>query len=598
MQTESQEIFDIRTAQRLMSQLAQLSEKAQSVLTQQWDSLKDEDGFRILHPMTVGKAFQELMLKALKNPEAMINDQLAYWSDVADLWQRTTRRRLFNEAVAPVATPAAGDKRFKDGAWIEDIVFDVVKQAYLLTAEHLQSSVRNVAGLDPHTSRKVQFYTRQIVDALSPSNFAMTNPEVIKATVQSRGENLVKGLEQLLNDLQRGHGQLSLTMTDRNAFRIGGNIATTPGKVVFENRMMQLIQYAPATEMVHQRPLLIIPPWINKFYILDLSERNSMVKWLVAQGHTVFVISWVNPDETLAETPFEDYMHHGPLAALAAIEKATGVHKVNFIGYCIGGTLLSITLAYMAVKRDSRAGSATFMATLIDFSDVGELSVFIDAEQLKLMDDHMQRTGFMEAQHLSDAFNMLRENDLIWSFVIKNYLLGHDPMAFDILYWNTDSTHLPAAMQSFYLDNMYLNNRLREPKGITVAGVGIDLRRIKVPAYFLSTSEDHITPWKTGYLGSQLMSGPTRFVLGGSGHVAGIINPPSPPKYSYSTNESLPPTAEEWLAGAESHAGSWWLDWNQWIRQHTGKMVPARQPGEGLSVIEDAPGSYVRVRRV
>jgi polyhydroxyalkanoate synthase len=454
-----------------------------------------------------------------------------------------------------------------------------------------------VEGLDPHTAKKAAFYTRQMVDALSPGNFATTNPQVLKATLESGGENLLKGLSHMLEDLELGKGKLRLKLTDLNAFKLGENIATTPGKVVFQNDLMQLLQFDPSTEKVHKTPLLITPPWINKFYILDLKPKNSFIKWALEQGHTVFVISWVNPDESLAHKSFADYLLEGPLAALDAIEQATGEKQANIVGYCIGGTLVASTLAYMAAKRDNRAKSATFFTSLVDFSDVGELSVFIDEEQLQLMEHHMNLKGYMEGSHMGDAFNLLKENDLIWSVVINNYLLGREPMPFDLLYWNSDSTRMPAAMHSFYLRSMYQRNLLKEPGGITLGGVPIDLRKVRVPLYFLSTREDHIAPWKSTYAGTQLVSGPARFILGGSGHIAGVINPPQAKKYCYWTNEQLPKDPEQWLAGAARHEGSWWDDWAKWVAQFTGKQVPMRKPGGGkLKPIENAPGSYVKLR--
>ncbi len=592
---------DAENAKRLAGELAAITEKCRRLMEQQADWMADDDGFRILHPMVVSKAFQDMMVKALEDPAELIKDQVAYWTNLTEVWQRTTARFLSDAPVDPVVSPAPEDRRFKDQAWVEGPLFDLLKQCYLLTARHMQSSVGKVKGLDPHTQRKLQFYTRQMADAMSPANFAATNPEVIRATVDSRGENLLKGMTHLLDDIERGHGHWSLKLTDLDSFQVGENIAVTPGKVVFQNEMMQLLQYAPSTETVHQRPLLIVPPWINKFYILDLKPQNSFIKWAVAQGHTVFLVSWVNPDKSYAGKTFEEYMHQGPLAALDAIEQATGERRVNAIGYCIGGTLMAITLAYMAAKRDRRIASITFFTSLLDFAEAGDISVFIDEDQLALMDEHMARTGYLEGHHLADAFSMLRDNDLIWSFVVRNYLLGREPMPFDILYWNSDSTHMPATMHSFYLRNMYLRNLLRVPKGIRIGGVGIDLGKVRLPTYYLSTREDHIAPWKSTYAGARLLSGPVHFVLGGSGHVAGVVNPPVAAKYGYWTNEAeaLPAEPDEWLAGATGHEGSWWGDWDGWVAQFGGKQVAARQPGDGgLAPIEDAPGSYVKKRIV
>jgi len=361
---------------------------------------------------------------------------------------------------------------------------------------------------------------------------------------------------------------------------------------------MQLIQYEPLTKDVHRRPLLIIPPWINKYYILDLREKNSFIRYAVEQGHTVFVVSWVNPDKRHAEKSFEDYMFEGSLAALEAILKATGEKEANVIGYCLGGTLLGATLGYMAAKKDKRFASATFFVSLLDFSIPGELGVFIDDKQVENLEKRMNERGYLEGSEMGTTFNMLRANDLIWSFVINNYLLGKEPFPFDLLYWNSDSTRMPANMHSFYLRNMYMKNALKDPGGITLGGVPIDLRKIKLPAYFISTAEDHIAPWKSTYLGARLLSGPVRFVLGGSGHIAGIVNPPSANKYGYWTNDQLAETPEAWEQNAEFHQGSWWTDWKEWIaRQNGADRVPARRPGDGkLKVLEDAPGSYVSFR--
>ncbi|MEK9755231.1 MAG: class I poly(R)-hydroxyalkanoic acid synthase, partial [Rhodospirillaceae bacterium] len=456
-----------------------------------------------------------------------------------------------------------------------------------------------VEGMDKKTANKVDFYTRQFIDALSPSNFVMTNPEVLRATLESGGENLVKGLENLLSDLEEGNGQLRIKMTDPNAFKVGKNIATTPGKVVFRNDLMELLQFDPMADQVVKTPLLIVPPWINKYYILDLREKNSFIRWATSQGHTVFVVSWVNPDATLAAKTFDDYMLEGPVAALDAVEKATGEKSVNIIGYCIGGTLLACTLAYLtAKKQDSRINSATFFTTMVDFTEAGELGVFIDDSQLSSLEEKMEERGYLEGSEMATTFNMLRANDLIWSFVINNYLLGKDPFPFDLLYWNSDSTRMPAAMHSFYLRKMYLENKLVQPGGIELAGVKIDLRTIKVPVYIVSTREDHIAPWKSTYAATGLYKGPIRFVLAGSGHIAGVVNPPDKPKYGYWTNEKLAKTPDAWLEKADAHEGSWWPDWDAWAKERAkGETVPARKPGDGkLKVLCDAPGEYVMIK--
>lgn len=546
-------------------------------------------------PTHIGAAFMEMTARLMANPARLMQAQLGFWQDYLTLWQNTARR-MWGEEVPPVIAEDSKDRRFKDEAWRENEVFDFIRQSYLLSARYFTNVAHAADDLDPKTAQKVDFYTRQFVDAMSPSNFLMTNPEVLRKTAESGGENLLRGLQNLLSDLERGKGKLRIRMTDESKFRIGENIAVTPGKVVYQNELMQLVQYTPTTEKVLKRPLLIIPPWINKFYILDLRPKNSFVRWAVSQGHTVFVVSWVNPDEQLAQKSFEDYMLEGPYAALDAIEKATGEKGVNVIGYCLGGTLLASTLAHMAVKRDTRIRSATFFTTMLDFAEAGELSVFIDEEQLKSLEERMQKRGYLEGREMATTFNMLRANDLIWSFVVQNYLLGQEPFPFDLLYWNDDSTRMPAAMHSFYLRRMYQQNDLVKPGAITLAGVPLDLGKIRTPAYILATREDHIAPWTSAYRATQIYQGPVRFVLAASGHIAGVVNPPDSGKYSHWTGEEMPPRPEDWFGNATEMAGSWWPDWQRWITAQDKAQVPARQPGDGaLPVLEDAPGSYVKV---
>jgi polyhydroxyalkanoate synthase len=579
----------------LSQTMARIAEQSQRIVSD-FLGRQNGDGAGMSDPLNVGRAFLEMTARLMADPAKLVQAQMNLWQDYMNLWQATARR-LMGEEADPVIQATPEDRRFRDAAWQENQVFDFIKQSYLLSARWMQSTVREVEGLDDKTAKKVDFYTRQFVDAMAPSNFVMTNPEVLRATMESGGENLLKGLQNLLDDLERGKGKLAIRMTDLEAFRLGENIAVTPGKVVFQNDLLQLIQYAPTTETVYQRPLLIIPPWINKFYILDLREKNSFIKWAAAQGHTVFVVSWVNPDERLAQKSFEDYMLEGPLAALDAMEQATGERQFNVIGYCLGGTLFAATLAWMAAKGDDRVASATFLTTLTDFAEPGELGVFIDEEQLTALEERMNEKGYLEGHAMATTFNMLRANDLIWSFVVNNYLLGKDPFPFDLLYWNSDSTRMPAAMHSFYLRKMYQENLLVKPGGITLQGEPIDLRKVKVPTFILSTKEDHIAPWKTTYTATRLYSGPVKFVLASSGHIAGVVNPPEAKKYGYWANTKLPADPEAWLKGAAEHAGSWWPEWAKWAVKFAGDQVPARQPGDGkLKPIEDAPGSYVKVR--
>jgi polyhydroxyalkanoate synthase subunit PhaC len=578
--------------------MAELAERSQRLVQEFLSRQADGKGGGVIDPLNVAGAFFEMTQRLMSNPTPLVEAQLSLWQDYLRLWQKTTERFLMGTAPAePVAAPAPGDRRFQDAAWSENALFDYIKQSYLLTARYMQKVVRDVEGLDDKAAKKVDFYTRQFVDAMAPSNFVLTNPEVLRTTIESGGDNLLNGLQHLLEDLERGKGRLSTKMTDMQAFEVGRNIAVTPGKVIYQNDLLQLLQYEPATEEVKRRPLLIMPPWINKYYILDLRPRNSFIRWAVEHGHTVFVISWVNPDQRLAEKRFDDYMLEGPLASLEAIEAATGEREANVIGYCIGGTLLAATLAYMAAKGDDRFASATYFASMVDFAEAGELSVFIDEEQLAHLEERMRQHGYLEGADMATTFNMLRANDLIWSFIVNNYLLGKEPFPFDLLYWNADSTRMPAAMHSFYLRRMYQENKLVVPGGIPLDNVPIDVRKIKTPSFILSTREDHIAPWRSTYAATQLYKGPIKFVLAASGHIAGVVNPPEPTKYGYWENAKLPKKPDDWFAGATYHEGSWWPVWEKWVARHAGGKVKARKLGDGkLQPVEDAPGSYVQIK--
>ena len=553
-------------------------------------------------PLNVGAAFVELTARMMSDPATLARTQMQLWQDYVAVWQNAAQRMIAPNT-PPLVQPERGDRRFRDAAWDESVLFDFIKQTYLLTARTIQDSVSKVEGLDDKTAQKLDFYTRQFVDALAPTNFATTNPEVLRATMESRGENLVRGLENLFDDLEAGEGKLRVRQTDEAAFKVGRDMAVTPGSVVFENDLMQLIQYEPTTKKVATTPLLIIPPWINKYYILDLRPDNSFVRWCVAQGLTVFVISWVNPDAELAEKDFADYLREGPIAALDAIEQATGQTTAHAVGYCLGGTLLATTMAYLtAHKMADRIASATFLATMIDFSEAGELTVFIDEEQLTALERRMDDRGYLDGAEMANTFNMLRANDLIWSFVVSNYMLGKQPLPFDLLYWNSDSTRMPAAMHSFYLRNMYQQNQLVVPGGIEIEGTPIDLRQVKTPVFLLSTRDDHIAPWQSTYAATQLFSGPVTFCVSASGHIAGVVNPPkddkSKEKYCYWTNPKISPSPDNWLSSAERHDGSWWPNWRAWLADTVPDDKPAspRKPGTGLKVIEPAPGRYVLAR--
>jgi polyhydroxyalkanoate synthase subunit PhaC len=513
-----------------------------------------------------------------------------------DLWG-STMRRLVGEEAMPAIAPSPRDKRFADPEWKSNQFFDFVMQLYLLTTQWAQDLVHNADGLDPHTRKKAEFYVNQITNALAPSNFVLTNPEVLRETLASSGDNLVRGMKMLAEDIESGNGTLRIRQSDPTNLVVGVNMATTPGKVIFQNELMQLIQYEPATEKVLRTPLLIVPPWINKFYILDLKPEKSFIKWCVDQGITVFVISWVNPDKKLGTKTWEDYVKEGPLAAMDAIERATGEMKVHTMGYCVGGTLLATTLAWLADKRRVRATSATFLAAQVDFTHAGDLLVFVDEGQISALERDMQEAGVLEGSRMAMAFNMLRSNDLIWSYVVSNYLKGQPPAAFDLLHWNSDATRMPAANHSYYLRNCYLENRL-STGSMVFDNTLLDLSKVKVPVYNLATREDHIAPADSVLYGSQFFGGPVKYVLSGSGHIAGVVNPPKAGKYQYWTNDNIRDISlTDWIKGAKEHKGSWWPDWREWLGGIDAEEVPARAVGtEALPPVEDAPGSYVKVR--
>jgi polyhydroxyalkanoate synthase len=583
-----------------------------------------------LDPLNITGAFMDLLRGIVADPAAIMEAQFQLWRDYMGLWERTARRMMGGGA-EPGVEPARGDKRFRDKDWQENQVFDFIKQSYLLTANWMQNTVANVHGLDDKQRRRIEFYTKQFADAVAPTNFVLTNPEVLRTTLQSNGENLVKGLGNLLEDIERGGGDVAIRQT-KDAFKVGENIALTPGKVVFRNELVELLQYEPTTEQVHEIPLLIFPPWINKFYILDLRPENSFIRWAVSRGYTVFVASWVNPDRRLAKKTFEDYMHGGIFASLDAVQAATGVEKINTIGYCIGGTLLSATLAYMAAKGDVRVNSATFFAAQADFSEAGDLKIFIDDEQLAALKQQMEKSGgVLEGQKMATTFNMLRANDLIWGFVVNNYLLGKEPAPFDLLYWNSDTTRMPEACHLYYLREFYQDNALAKGE-LKFGNVRLDLSKVKVPIYLQSAREDHIAPFRSVYKSTKLFGGPVRFIIAGSGHIAGVINPPEAKKYQYWTNDAYgavvngsngkaakgkakvkaakangaahlemhkpyPAAVEEWWDGAIEHPGSWWPDWDAWLSTMAGKKIPARHPGDGkLKVLGPTPGTYVAIK--
>ncbi|MFZ5669879.1 MAG: class I poly(R)-hydroxyalkanoic acid synthase [Pseudomonadota bacterium] len=548
-------------------------------------------------PFHVAPALTDVMGRLAAQPDRLLRAQADLFSRYLDLWQ-STARRMAGEEVAPVVEPPKGDKRFLAPEWGEHPVFDVMKQSYLLTSGWLNSLVSEVEGVDPLEKRRVEFFIRMLTDAISPSNFLMSNPAALKAAMESHGESLVRGMENFAADLARGNGQLAISQTDMEQFRVGENVATAPGKVVYQNDILQLLQYAPTTDQVREIPLLLFTPWINKFYITDLRPDNSLIRWLTGQGFTVFVTSWVNPDERLAAKTFEDYMLEGVYDATAQVMKQCGTTRVNAVGYCIGGTLLSCALAHMAAVGDARIGAATFFAAQQDFQEAGDLKLFVDDAWLAEIEERMnQAGGFLPGKSMADTFNSLRGNDLIWSFFVNNYLMGKEPKPFDLLFWNADQTRMPKALHLFYLRNFYKDNALARG-GLTLGGERLDLGRVTIPIYVQSSREDHIAPYRSIYRGAKLFGGPTTFTMAGSGHIAGVINHPDARKYQHWTNPDLPATVEQWQAGAVEHPGSWWPHWAEWLHARSGGWTAPRDPAAGPlgEPLEDAPGSFVKVR--
>ncbi|HEY1749790.1 MAG TPA: class I poly(R)-hydroxyalkanoic acid synthase [Caulobacteraceae bacterium] len=547
-------------------------------------------------PFHVAPAFGEVMARLTAQPDRLMRAQADLFSRYMDLW-KSAAQRAHGEPAAEVAQPVRGDKRFADPDWTANPVFDVIRQSYLITSGWLNELVAGVEGVEPLTKRRVEFFTRMLTDAISPSNFLLSNPAALREAMQTNGASLLKGMENFAADLARGGGQLSISQTDFTQFKVGENVATAPGKVIFQNELIQILQFDPTTDEVCEIPLLIFPPWINKFYILDLRPENSMIRWLTSQGITVFVTSWVNPDARLAEKTFEDYLKDGIYAAVDAVTRQAGVKTVNTVGYCIGGTLLSCALAHMAAKGDTRVASATFFAAQQDFSEAGDLLLFTNEDWLKDLEQKMDAGGgVLSGQTMADTFNALRSNDLIWSFFVNNYLMGKEPRPFDLLFWNADQTRMPKTLHLFYLRQFYGRNALARGE-LVLDGVKLDLGAVKTPIYVQSSKEDHIAPYRSVYKGARLFGGPVNFMMAGSGHIAGVINHPDAKKYQHWTNPALPPTVEEWMAGAVEHPGSWWPEWAAWLKARSGGQVPARDPGKGpLKPLEDAPGSYVKVK--
>jgi polyhydroxyalkanoate synthase len=565
----------------------------QNIFSNQNNSFKEAS----MDPMNVSNSLMQVMQQVWSDPNKAVQNNLELTRNYIELWSNVTQRFL-GQKVEPIYKSDGKDNRFKDEAWENHPMFDFIKQAYYMNSAWMKNIVKEVEGLSPKEEQKLEFYTRLIIDAMAPTNFLMTNPEVLKETLATNGANLLKGAENLYKDLTASKGKFKISTTDYEAFEVGKNLAITPGKVVYKNELIELIQYTPLTKEAYKIPLVIMPAWINKYYILDLQEKNSFVRWLVEQGFTVFMISWANPNEKLGHKSFEDYMLDGPLSAIEEVKKITGSNQMHFMGYCLGGTLLAATVAYLRTKnlKDFPIKTVTFLTSLVDFSEAGDLGVFIDDHQISMLEKRMSEKGYLDGHEMALTFSMIRANDMIWSFYINNYLMGKDPFPFDILYWNSDSTRLPATMHSFYLRKLYEQNLLAKPNGIELCKTPIDLRKIDIPVYILSTKEDHITPWESTYKGTQLYKGPIRFTLSGSGHVAGVVNHPSRNKYNYWTNEKIPTTSAEWLKTAKDNPGSWWNDWVKWSEKQSGKKVPAKSIKEGTKKLPDAPGSYVKER--
>jgi polyhydroxyalkanoate synthase subunit PhaC len=531
----------------------------------------------------------------MSDPQKAIEAQAKLASGMMTLWANTLHK-MNGEEPAPVAAPDSRDNRFKDPEWSENPYFDFLKQAYLVTTRWADGLVQEADGLDPHTRKKAEFYVKQIAGAISPSNFVATNPELLRTTLAENGENLVRGLAMMAEDVEAGHGDLKVRQTDTHGFEVGVNMATTPGKVVFRNDLFELIQYTPTTGTALKTPLLIVPPWINKFYILDLNPDKSFVKWCVAEGVTTFIVSWVNPDERHAAADFGAYMQEGIIAALDAVREITGEQKAHTMGYCVGGTMLAVTLAWLAARKDDRIASATFLTTQVDFTHAGDLKVFVDEEQIKAVEETMSRLGYLPGSKMASAFNMLRPLDLIWPYVVNTYLKGKEPTAFDLLYWNSDSTRMPEANHRFYLRNCYLENRLSQGT-MEVAGERLDLGKVRAPVYNLAAREDHIAPARSVFVGSRFFGGPVKYVMAGSGHIAGVVNPATKPKYQFWTGGPVKGSFEDWVAAATETPGSWWVDWIAWLRGLGADEVKARAPGSKRhKPLGDAPGEYVRVR--
>jgi polyhydroxyalkanoate synthase subunit PhaC len=581
----------------LSRNLADAMTKANHVFaTAFYDQSKGSNDPTKMDPFDVQGATNAVWSNLAAKPETLRDAHAQLWQSYAEIWERHALKMMMGQAMENLAPNR--DKRFRDPEWTANPAFSLMRETYLTTASFITSLVEKAEGIDDDTKRKAGFFIKQAVDAASPSNFIMSNPAVLRAMIETQGQSLVRGVENFANDLRRGGGSaLAITQTDMNAFRLGENIATTPGKVIFRNGLIELIQYTPTTETTFDAPLLIFPPWINKFYILDLQPKNSMIRWLLAQGHTVFLASWINPNAEMAEKTFEDYMRDGVFAAVQAVQDACGAPKMNTVGYCIGGTLLAATLGYMVKTGDQRIQSATFFASQQDFEKAGDLLVFSDDAGIRYLENRIdEKGGLLDAQAMADTFNSLRANDLIWNYVVDNYYMGRNPPPFDLLFWNSDQTRMPRALHLFYLRTFYHDNMMAKGE-LELLGEDIDLSLVKTPIYMQSSKEDHIAPYVSVYRGAKLFGGEVTFMMAGSGHIAGVINHPDAQKYQHWVNPALPESVEDWMEDAVEHPGSWWPHWHAWLAKRSGKQVKARVPGAGkLKVLGDAPGEYVKVR--
>jgi polyhydroxyalkanoate synthase len=584
----------------LTQNMSAVFEHGRAVWEQMIEHQAREQGPINLDPFNTSGAFAELWRSMLSNPEQIAEKTLKFWQAQSEIWHRATIKATGGDA-KPVIAQDPSDKRFKDPDWSQNALFDTLKQSYLLLSSYMMEAAQNADDLDERDQKKVAFFTRQFVEAISPTNYFATNPEVLRTTLEQKGENLVRGMRFLTEDMERGGGQLLIRQTDLEKFKLGENMATTPGKVIFRNDVMELIQYEPSTPNVEKRPVLICPPWINKYYILDLNEKKSMVKWLVSQGHTVFMISWANPDSRHRDKEFVDYIGEGLFDAASRVFDETGSQDLHLASYCVAGTMCATALVYLETQPEhplhGRFASATFLTAQFEFSDAGELQIFVDDAQLQMIDQAMQ-SGYLGAPEMQTAFNLLRASDLIWSYMINNYMLGKEPFPFDLLYWNADSTRMPAGVHRYYLETFYRDDSFAKGE-MSLGGVPLNLGKVSIPTYHVATKEDHIAPPDSVYRGVRMIGGDKKYVLAGSGHIAGVVNPPAGGKYQYWTRSdgAFPETLTDWRDSAEETPGSWWADWDAWMKSmNDAPPVHARKPGHKHNAICDAPGEYVRVR--